>query len=118
MIPVVFLHGIGGGARSFAPQIASFAARSYQPVALDLPGYGGRAPVDAMTFDALAEDVEASIAKSALEKPVLVGRRLKIDRREPRLPVKFAAGEIAHGPAHAAPPSMRRPASTRDWKFT
>jgi 3-oxoadipate enol-lactonase len=76
MIPVVFLHGIGGGARSFAPQIASFAARGYQPVALDLPGYGGRAPVDAMTFDALAEDVEASIQKSALEKPVLVGHSM------------------------------------------
>src|SRR5947199_9721699 len=73
MTPVVFLHGIGGGARSFAPQIASFAARGYQPVALDLPGYGGRTPVDGMTFDALAEDAEASIAKSALEKPVLVG---------------------------------------------
>ena len=36
MMPVVFLHGIGGGARSFAPQIASFAAAGYQPVALDL----------------------------------------------------------------------------------
>ena len=44
--PVVFLHGIGGGARSFAPQIASFASAGYQPVALDLPGYGTRAPVD------------------------------------------------------------------------
>jgi 3-oxoadipate enol-lactonase len=76
MIPVVFLHGIGGGARSFAPQIASFAARGYQPVALDLLGYGGRAPVDAMTFDAIAEDVEASIAKSALEKPVLIGHSM------------------------------------------
>ena len=40
VIPVVFLHGIGGGARSFAPQIASFAAAGYQPVALDLLGYG------------------------------------------------------------------------------
>ena len=76
MIPVVFLHGIGGGARSFAPQIASFAARGYQPVALDLLGYGEREPVDAMTFDALAEDVEASIQKSALEKPVLVGHSM------------------------------------------
>jgi 3-oxoadipate enol-lactonase len=76
MIPVVFLHGIGGGARSFAPQIASFAARGYQPVALDLLGYGGRPPVDAMMFDALAADVEASIAKSALDKPVLVGHSM------------------------------------------
>ena len=76
MIPVVFLHGIGGGARSFAPQIASFAARGYQPVALDLLGYGGRPPVDAMTFDELAADIEASIAASALEKPVLVGHSM------------------------------------------
>ena len=36
MTPVVFLHGIGGGAKSFAPQIASFASAGYQPVALDL----------------------------------------------------------------------------------
>ena len=76
MIPVVFLHGIGGGARSFAPQIASFAARGYQPVALDLLGYGGRPPVDVMTFEALAEDVEACIIKSALDKPVLVGHSM------------------------------------------
>ena len=74
MIPVVFLHGIGGGARSFAPQMASFAAAGYQPVALDLQGYGGRAPVDTMSFDALAEDVEGSIAQ--LKRPVLVGHSM------------------------------------------
>jgi len=74
VIPIVFLHGLGGGARSFAPQIASFASAGYQPVALDLPGYGGRAPVDVMSFDALAADVEASIA--ALERPVLVGHSM------------------------------------------
>lgn len=74
MIPVVFLHGIGGGARSFAPQMASFAAAGYQPVALDLPGYGGRDPVAAMSFEALAEDVEASIAE--LERPVLLGHSM------------------------------------------
>ena len=71
MIPVVFLHGIGGGAKSFAPQIASFARVGYHPVALDLPGYGGREPVETMSFDALAEDVETNIA--GLERPVLVG---------------------------------------------
>jgi pimeloyl-ACP methyl ester carboxylesterase len=76
VIPVVFLHGIGGGARSFAPQIASFAAAGYQPVALDLPGYGARMPVDAMSFDAIAEDLEFTISRSALEKPVLVGHSM------------------------------------------
>jgi 3-oxoadipate enol-lactonase len=74
--PVVFLHGIGGGARSFAPQIASFASAGYQPIALDLPGYGAREPVEAMSFEALAEDVEFAIARSALEKPVLVGHSM------------------------------------------
>ena len=76
MIPVVFLHGIGGGARSFAPQMASFAAAGYQPVALDLAGYGGREPVEAMSFEALAEDVEFAIAKSSLDHPALVGHSM------------------------------------------
>jgi len=76
MTPVIFLHGLGAGARSFAPQIASFAAAGYQPVALDLPGYGTRAPVAVMSFEALAEDVEFTLAKSGLEKPVLVGHSM------------------------------------------
>jgi pimeloyl-ACP methyl ester carboxylesterase len=74
--PVVFLHGIGGGAKSFAPQMASFASAGYLPVALDLPGYGDRMPVEAMTFDAIAEDVEFTIAQNALERPVLVGHSM------------------------------------------
>ena len=76
MIPVIFLHGIGGGARSFAPQIASFAAAGYQPVALDLPGYGAREPVDTMSFETLAADVESTLAQSGLDKPVLVGHSM------------------------------------------
>ena len=76
MIPIVFLHGIGGGARSFAPQIASFATAGYQPVALDMMGYGARAPVEATSFDALAQDVELTISESELERPVLVGHSM------------------------------------------
>jgi len=74
VIPIVFLHGLGGGAGSFAPQIASFAAAGYQPVALDLPGYGGRAPVETMSFETLAADVEANIAQ--LDRPVLLGHSM------------------------------------------
>jgi len=76
VIPVVFLHGIGGGAKSFAPQMASFAAKGYQPVALDLMGYGAREPVEAMSFEALAEDVEFAIGESGRERPVLVGHSM------------------------------------------
>jgi 3-oxoadipate enol-lactonase len=74
--PVVFLHGIGSGARAFAPQIASFAAAGYQPIALDMMGYGAREPVGAMSFEALAEDVEFTISESGLGRPVLVGHSM------------------------------------------
>ena len=76
MTPVIFLHGIGGGAKSFAPQIESFASAGYQPVSLDLPGYGDRTPVETMSFDALAEDVEFTIAHAGLERPVLIGHSM------------------------------------------
>jgi len=74
--PVIFLHGIGGSGRMFAPQVASFASAGYYPVALDLPGYGDRTPVEAMSFEALAEDVEFTITQNALEKPVLLGNSM------------------------------------------
>ena len=74
--PVVFLQGIGGAARLWDPQIASFEAAGYEPVALDLPGYGARPPVDHMTFDMLAADVEAAIERRHLDRPVIVGHSL------------------------------------------
>jgi pimeloyl-ACP methyl ester carboxylesterase len=74
--PVVFLHGIGGGAKSWAPQAASFAGAGYQPIALDLPGYGDREPVEAMSFEALAEDIEFTLSQNAIEKAVLIGHSM------------------------------------------
>ncbi|MBI1204087.1 MAG: alpha/beta fold hydrolase [Rhodopseudomonas sp.] len=75
-IPVVFLQGIGGAARLWDPQVASFAAAGYRPVALDLPGYGDRPPVDHMDFEMLAADVEAAIDARQLDRPVIVGHSL------------------------------------------
>lgn len=75
-VPVVFLQGIGGDARLWAPQVASFQAAGYEPVALDLPGYGSRPPVDHLTFDILADDVEQAVASRGLDRPVLVGHSL------------------------------------------
>ena len=73
---VVFLHGIGGSARVWAWQMASFAAAKYMPVALDLPGYGARPPVTATDFEELAADIEAAIARRGLRRPVLVGHSM------------------------------------------
>jgi pimeloyl-ACP methyl ester carboxylesterase len=56
--------------------MTSFAAAGFTPVALDLPGYGGRTPVTAMDFDGLAADVEAAIAQRGLGRPVLVGHSM------------------------------------------
>lgn len=75
-VAVVFLHGIGGGARMWTPQLRSFAAAGFAPVALDLPGYGARPPVDAMSFEELAGDVEAEVARRQLDCPVLVGHSM------------------------------------------
>ena len=73
---VVFLHGIGGAARAWTPQLTSFAAAGLRSVALDLPGYGARAPVTSVDFTELAADLEAAIAERALDRPVLVGHSL------------------------------------------
>ena len=73
---VVFIHGIGGGARVWKPQLQSFSAAGYRPVALDLPGYGARPPVDAMSFPDLAADLEREIALRGLQRPVLVGHSM------------------------------------------
>jgi 3-oxoadipate enol-lactonase len=73
---VVFLHGVGGAARAWAPQMQSFASAGFTPVALDLPGYGARPPVAEMQFEALAADVEAAIAEPGVQRPVLVGHSL------------------------------------------
>ena len=75
-IPVVFLQGIGGAAKLWDPQVANFAAAGYRPVALDLPGYGDRPPVDHMDFEMLAADVEAAIDARGIERPVIVGHSL------------------------------------------
>lgn len=73
---IVFLHGVGGAARAWTPQLTSFAAAGLHPVALDLPGYGARAPATSMDFEELAADIEATVDAHALDRPVLVGHSM------------------------------------------
>ena len=73
---IVFIHGIGGSARAWQPQVASFRAAGYAPLAVDLLGYGERPPINAVNVENFAEDVENTIANSGLQRPVLVGHSL------------------------------------------
>jgi len=73
---IVFIHGVGGSALAWQPQAESFRAAGYAPLPVDLPGYGGRPPIEAIDFEQFSEDVEAQIAAAGLVRPVLVGHSL------------------------------------------
>ncbi len=73
--PIVFLHGIGGGARQFAGQLRHFG-RTARAVAWDMPGYGGSAPLSTVTIASLAEALARFLAALGLERPVLVGHSI------------------------------------------
>ena len=70
---IVFLHGIGGAARQFAPQIEHFA-RTHHAVAWDMPGYGASPALPATTIATLADALGAFIAP--FDRPVLVGHSI------------------------------------------
>jgi 3-oxoadipate enol-lactonase len=71
-----FSARVGGGARIWALQEQSFRRAGFQPVALDLPGYGARPPVDVLDIAGIAEDVEITVDRLGLEQPVVIGHSL------------------------------------------
>ena len=73
--PVVFLHGIGGGAGSWAPQLETLAER-YRVIALDLPGYEQYEPLGNLSFPALANALTRFLDHLSLEKVHLVGHSI------------------------------------------
>jgi 3-oxoadipate enol-lactonase len=74
-IPILFLHGIGGGAHVFEPQLDHFAQR-YRAVAWEMPGYAGSAPLPLVTMAALAASLGNFIQALGLDRPILVGHSL------------------------------------------
>ena len=74
-VPVLFLHGIGGAARQFAPQL-SHVARTRQAIAWDMPGHGRSVPLPLVTMAALAAALAGFIKALRLDRPVLVGHSL------------------------------------------
>lgn len=74
-IPIVFLHGIGGGARLWADQIARFG-ETYRAIALDLPGYGSSRPLETASVGSYGDALAAFVRSLGLDRPILVGHSL------------------------------------------
>ena len=105
-VPVVFIHGIGGSAGVWARQMQPFAAAGYAPVALDLPGYGGRPRLDATTFDTLAQDVEAALIERGFTVPFSSATRWAAWSRRPRC---AGARSLSRRGAVLHQPGLRQP---------
>lgn len=72
---ILFLHGVGGGAYSWMPQINSFAM-NYTAAAWDMPGYGKSRLSGGMTFPGLADALLALLDDRGWEKVHLVGHSM------------------------------------------
>jgi 3-oxoadipate enol-lactonase len=73
--PLMFLHGIGGAARAWRGQLDAFGDR-YLAIAWDMPGYGGSAPLPAVSISALADALRNFILQVGATKPILVGHSI------------------------------------------
>ena len=73
--PLVFLHGIGGAARAWRPQLAAFGDR-YRAIAWDMPGYGNSQPLPAVSMVTLAGALKDFLHQVGAAKPVLVGHSI------------------------------------------
>lgn len=70
--PIVFLHGIGGNAHSWAYQLEALSA-NHRAIALDLPGFGHATMLPELTFPKLADWLHQFFMAQQLESPILVG---------------------------------------------
>lgn len=73
---LLFLHGIGGNRHVFDPQLAHFAARGWQAVAWDAPGYGDSPPPPVFDWPVLADAVACLLDSLQAERAVLVGHSM------------------------------------------
>ena len=75
MPPLVFLHGIGGAARAWRGQLDFFRDR-FRAIAWDMPGYGGSAPLPAVSIAALTGALQDFLQLIGATKPILVGHSI------------------------------------------
>ncbi len=72
---VVFLHGIGGDAESWRPELEALSGR-YRAIAWDMPGYGASPALTQMTFPALADALKELLDTLAVDRAHLVGHSI------------------------------------------
>ncbi|MGH6889293.1 MAG: alpha/beta fold hydrolase [Rhizomicrobium sp.] len=103
---LVLLHGIGGCAKVWQPQLDAFADR-YTVVAWNMPGYGGSSPLPKLTFPALAEALEALLDTLPSGRVHLVGHSM--GGMVAQEFVRHRAGRIASLCLYATSPGLSRP---------
>ena len=101
---ILFLHGVGGGAYGWMPQINSFSM-NYRAAAWNMPGYGDSPLIGPMSFPDLADSLEALLDDRGWEKVHLVGHSMggmvaqefAVDRQDRLLSLTLSATSPAFG---------------------
>lgn len=104
--PMLFVHGWGGDARHFEPQMEHFR-RERRVVAIDRRGHGRSEVTDGgYTIPAIAEEVAWTARELGLQRPVLVVHSMGAIGLEAasRWPELFSALVVLDAPAFPPPP--------------
>lgn len=72
---VVFLHGIGGDAQSWLPELDALSGRC-RAIAWDMPGYASSPALDDMNFPTLADALKELLGKLGVRRAHLVGHSI------------------------------------------
>ncbi len=103
--PMLFVHGFGGDARHFAPQMEHFRLR-HRVVAIDRRGHGrSDKPSGPYSVTAIAEEVGFTARELGLAKPVLVVHSMGAIGLEAvaQRPDQFSALVVLDAPAFPPP---------------
>ena len=73
--PLVCLHGIGGDASSFMPQLRGLAGRR-RILSWNMPGYGGSSPLEDMNFERLCDRLRAALDALGIERAFIAGQSI------------------------------------------
>ncbi|WP_280397340.1 alpha/beta fold hydrolase [Nocardia carnea] len=73
--PLVLVHGVGSRWQVWEPIIGTLADH-FDVIAVDLPGFGGSAPLPRTTVDTLTDALAGFLADQGLDRPHLAGNSM------------------------------------------